>query len=187
MTSHNCVYVKISIWSDQLGDPIFDNIGPLNMVAFSWLILFKDSTIKGTAHLPNACGVSDWLRVVCHIQLIHQHDIQCHHDSCGYSVRSLLCAFGKDVYYVDCILDGQSFSNKSIIPCSPPVRFDWLINIQYQIAGQSSVDIEYWSADMSGMYTMYNLADVCWDILNHMMSSYYLGYYHILSLNGMTI
>ena len=34
--------------------------------------------------------------------------------------------------------------------------------------------IEYHSADPYDTYTMYHLADVRWDVLNDIMSSYYL-------------
>jgi hypothetical protein len=34
---------------------------------------------------------------------------------------------------------------------------------------------------------MYNLADICWDILNNIMSSYYLCYYQILGLNDVAL
>jgi len=44
--------------------------------------------------------------------------------------------------------------------------------------------IEYHSADRYDTYTMYNPADVCWDVLNDIMSSYYLRYYQIFRLNG---
>ena len=45
--------------------------------------------------------------------------------------------------------------------------------------------IEYHSTDLYYTYTMYNLADVRWDILNNIMSSYYLRYYRIFGLNGL--
>ena len=45
--------------------------------------------------------------------------------------------------------------------------------------------IEYHSADLYYTYTMYNLADVCWDILNDIMSLYYLHIYHIFGLKGL--
>ena len=37
---------------------------------------------------------------------------------------------------------------------------------------------------MYSTYTLYNPADVRWDILSDIMSSYYLHIYHILGLNG---
>jgi len=45
--------------------------------------------------------------------------------------------------------------------------------------------IEYHSADLYYTYTMYNPADVRWDVLNDIMSSYYLRYYRIFGLNGL--
>jgi hypothetical protein len=48
-----------------------------------------------------------------------------------------------------------------------------------------STHIEYHSADTYDTYTMYNLADVHWDILNDIMSSYYLDIYRIFGLNGL--
>ena len=44
--------------------------------------------------------------------------------------------------------------------------------------------IEYHSADLYYTYTMYNLADVRWDVLNDIMSLYYLHIYRIFGLNG---
>src|ERR1700674_4004134 len=44
--------------------------------------------------------------------------------------------------------------------------------------------IEYPSADPYSTYTMYNPADVRWDVLNDIMSSYNLHNYQILGLNG---
>src|SRR5882762_4470889 len=44
--------------------------------------------------------------------------------------------------------------------------------------------IEYPSADPYSTYTMYNPADVHWDVLNDIMSSYNLHNYQILGLNG---
>src|SRR5882762_5403937 len=45
--------------------------------------------------------------------------------------------------------------------------------------------IEYHSTDLYYTYTMYNPADVRWDVLNDIMSSYYLRYYRIFGLNGL--
>jgi len=45
--------------------------------------------------------------------------------------------------------------------------------------------IEYHSADLYYTYTMYNPADVRWDVLNDIMSLYYLHYYQIFGLNGL--
>jgi len=45
--------------------------------------------------------------------------------------------------------------------------------------------IEYHSTDLYYTYTMYNLADVRWDILNDIMSLYYLCYYWIFGLNSL--
>ena len=47
--------------------------------------------------------------------------------------------------------------------------------------------IEYHSADLYYTYTMYNLADVSWDVLNDIMSSYYLHIYWIFGLNGVQV
>jgi hypothetical protein len=33
---------------------------------------------------------------------------------------------------------------------------------------------------------MYNLADICWDVLNDIMSSYYLHNHQIFGLNDLT-
>jgi len=45
--------------------------------------------------------------------------------------------------------------------------------------------IEYLSTDPYDTYTMYNPADIRWDVLNDIMSSYYLCYYQIFGLNGL--
>jgi len=47
--------------------------------------------------------------------------------------------------------------------------------------------IKYHSADLYHTYTMYHLVDVCWDILNNIMSSYYLHNYQIFGLNGLRL
>jgi len=47
--------------------------------------------------------------------------------------------------------------------------------------------IEYHSADPYYTYTMYRLVDVRWDVLNNIMSSYYLHKYWIFGLNGLNI
>ena len=47
--------------------------------------------------------------------------------------------------------------------------------------------IEYPSADLYNTYTIYNMADVRSDVLNNIMSSYYLHNYQILGLNGVVI
>jgi len=47
-----------------------------------------------------------------------------------------------------------------------------------------STRIEYLSADPYSTYTIYNPADVRSDVLNDIMSSYYLHIYRILGLNG---
>ena len=44
--------------------------------------------------------------------------------------------------------------------------------------------IEYHSADLYNTDTMYNPADVRWDVLSDIMSSYYLHIYRIFGLNG---
>ena len=44
--------------------------------------------------------------------------------------------------------------------------------------------IEYHSADLYDTYTMYNPADICWDVLSDIMSLYYLHIYRIFGLNG---
>ena len=46
--------------------------------------------------------------------------------------------------------------------------------------------IEYYSADPYNTYTMYNPADIRWDVLNNIMSSYYLHNHQILGLNGVS-
>jgi len=50
----------------------------------------------------------------------------------------------------------------------------------------SYTHIGYPSADPYSTYTMYNPADVRWDVLNDIMSSYNLHNYQILGLNGVT-
>jgi hypothetical protein len=45
--------------------------------------------------------------------------------------------------------------------------------------------IEYHSVDLYDTYTIYNPADIHWDVLNDMMSSYYLHIQCIFGLNGM--
>jgi hypothetical protein len=45
--------------------------------------------------------------------------------------------------------------------------------------------IEYQSADPYYTYTMYHLADVRWDVLNDIMSSYYLHNHRIFGLNAL--
>ena len=45
--------------------------------------------------------------------------------------------------------------------------------------------IEYHSADLYYTYTMYNPADIRWDVLNDIMSLYYLHIYHIFGLKGL--
>src|ERR1700676_5461768 len=52
-----------------------------------------------------------------------------------------------------------------------------------------STHIEYDSADLYDTYTIYNLVDIHWDILNGIMSLYHLHNYWIFGLNasvGMT-
>ena len=44
--------------------------------------------------------------------------------------------------------------------------------------------IEYHSADLYDTYTMYNPADIRWDVLSDIMSLYYLHIYRIFGLNG---
>ena len=46
-----------------------------------------------------------------------------------------------------------------------------------------STHIEYHSANLYHTYTMYNLADICWDVLNNIISLYYLRIQPILGLN----
>jgi len=48
-----------------------------------------------------------------------------------------------------------------------------------------STHIEYPSADPYSTYTVYSPADVCSDVLNDIMSSYYLHNYWIFGLNGL--
>ena len=50
-----------------------------------------------------------------------------------------------------------------------------------------STHIEYLSADLYSTYTMYSPADIRSDVLNDIMSSYYLHNYRILGLNGVTV
>jgi hypothetical protein len=50
-----------------------------------------------------------------------------------------------------------------------------------------STRIEYLSTDPYNTYTIYNPADVRSDVLNDIMSSYYLRYYRIFGLNGLRI
>ena len=45
--------------------------------------------------------------------------------------------------------------------------------------------IEYYSANSYDTYTMCNPADILWDVLNYIMSSYYLHIYWIFGLNGL--
>ena len=45
--------------------------------------------------------------------------------------------------------------------------------------------IEYHSADLYDTYTMYNPADICWDVLSDIMSAYYLHIYQIFGLKGL--
>jgi len=52
------------------------------------------------------------------------------------------------------------------------------------IAATSYTRIIYSSADPFNTYTMYNPADVRWDVLNDIMSLYNLHIYRILGLNG---
>ena len=47
--------------------------------------------------------------------------------------------------------------------------------------------IEYHSTDPYYTYTMYNPADMHWDVLNDIISSYYLCYYQIFGLNGLPV
>jgi hypothetical protein len=46
--------------------------------------------------------------------------------------------------------------------------------------------IEYHSADLYNTYTIYNAADVRSDVLNDIMSSYYLHNHRIFGLNRIT-
>ena len=46
--------------------------------------------------------------------------------------------------------------------------------------------IEYSSAYLYNTYTIYISADVRWDVINYIMSSYYLHNYRILGLNGVS-
>ena len=48
-----------------------------------------------------------------------------------------------------------------------------------------STHIEYPSADLYSTYTMYSPADIRSDVLNDIMSSYYLHNYRIFGLNGL--
>ena len=45
--------------------------------------------------------------------------------------------------------------------------------------------IEYHSTNPYNTYTMYNLADICREVLNDIVSSYYLHNYQIFGLNGL--
>jgi hypothetical protein len=53
--------------------------------------------------------------------------------------------------------------------------------IGYSLIGLGGLEL-----NMVKEITMYNLADVCWDILNNIMSSYYLHNYRIFGLNGLS-
>ena len=50
-----------------------------------------------------------------------------------------------------------------------------------------STRIKYCSADTYCTYTMYNPPDVCWHVLNNIMSQYYLRIQHVLGLNDVVI
>jgi hypothetical protein len=50
-----------------------------------------------------------------------------------------------------------------------------------------STCIEYHSTNPYDTYTMYNPADVHWDVLNDIMSSYYLHNHWIFGLNGLDV
>ena len=45
--------------------------------------------------------------------------------------------------------------------------------------------IEYHSANLYYTYTMYNPVDIHWDVLNDIMSLYYLQIYRIFGLKGL--
>ena len=45
--------------------------------------------------------------------------------------------------------------------------------------------IEYHSANLYYTYTMYNPVDIRWEVLNDIMSLYYLHIYHIFGLKGL--
>ena len=47
--------------------------------------------------------------------------------------------------------------------------------------------IEYHSADLYYTYTMYNPADIRWDVLNDITSLYYLYIYRIFGLKGLQL
>ena len=47
--------------------------------------------------------------------------------------------------------------------------------------------IEYHSADLYDTYTMYNPADIRWDVLSDIMSVYYLHIYRIFGLKGLWV
>ena len=47
--------------------------------------------------------------------------------------------------------------------------------------------IRYCSADGYNTHTIYNPPDVRWDVLNNIMSPYYLCYYRIYGLNGLPL
>jgi hypothetical protein len=49
------------------------------------------------------------------------------------------------------------------------------------------MSIKYFPADPYNTYTMYNPADICWHVLNNIMSEYYLCYYHIFWLNALCL
>ena len=57
--------------------------------------------------------------------------------------------------------------------------------IAHYLLDTLSTHIQYHSTDPYNTYTIYNLADVHWDVLNKIMSSYYLHYYQLFGLNGL--
>jgi hypothetical protein len=60
---------------------------------------------------------------------------------------------------------------------------EWRIMTYYSL-DKSYTCIKYLSTNAYYTVIMYNLPDVHWDILNNIMSQYYLHYYHILRLNS---
>jgi hypothetical protein len=82
-----------------------------------------------------------------------------------------------------------------LMPRSPPIGFYRISNIQRRKCIQWTLypsdtlytRIEYPSADQYNTYTIYIPVDVRWDVLNDIMSSYYLHNYRIFGLNGLDV
>src|ERR1700692_814228 len=72
-----------------------------------------------------------------------------------------------------------------ILLYSEYLMLDWRITSHHP-SDTLGTSIRYCSADLYNTYTMYHPPDICWHILNDTMSQYYLHYYQILGLNGVT-